>query len=55
MNIEVPIEFLEDLLDALANYRALQRKDKDVIGAQITSENIGLLKGLLVVDERVES
>lgn len=45
--VNTPVELLEDVVDALANKRLMQRKAGDKVGVQLTTELIEQVKKLL--------
>lgn len=49
--LQEAIELLDDVINTLANYRSLQRKNSDRIGAEVTSKQINEIKDFIITNQ----
>ena len=49
--LQEAIDLLGDAINALANYKSLQRKNLDRIGAEVTSKQICEIKDFIIANQ----
>lgn len=49
--LQEAIDLLDDVINTLANYKSLQRKNSDRIGAEVTSKQISEIKDFIIANQ----
>lgn len=49
--LQEAIDLLDDAINSLANYKSLQRKSLDRIGAEVTSKQINEIKDFIIANQ----